>query len=63
MANMSEEFENNVKIRLSEIISQISDKSIEGLIREIMFTQDINWKDVYVFIKKHRPEEVQNGKI
>lgn len=58
MANMSEEFENNVKIRLSEIISQIPDKSIEGLVREIIFTQDINWKDVYVFIKRHRPEEV-----
>lgn len=58
MTNMSEEFENNVKIRLSEIISQIPDKSIEGLVREIIFTQDINWKDVYVFIKRHRPEEV-----
>lgn len=53
---ISAEFEDILKVELSKIIAQIPDKSTEGLIREIIFAGNTDWEDVYIALKKHKPE-------
>ena len=47
---------NNTKEKLSTILKEIKDVSLQNIIREIIFSSDVNWKQVEKIIIKNRPE-------
>ena len=52
-----------IKARLSkEVISQIKDKSIQNIVREIIFSNSaVKWSKVNNIINKHMPELTKNS--
>jgi len=47
-----------VKIEISNLLKQISDKSVENTLRKIIFAHDdvISWGKVYTILKEECPE-------
>lgn len=48
-----------IKDYISNALKEIQDKSLENMLREMIFSCDMNMQDALKIINKHRPETIK----